>query len=178
MILLDLFTTIRGITSLQVSLAFLYVLLGIIVSRFGYRLVFFLEKELEVNSITRRFGVPVSVGEKEARFVRSCIVGIFVVVALAELNLAVLAVRSIIWTVAIYIVVFTLIALKDYVFNFVHSFGARKKFKVGKKLSIAGLKGKVRSVSRAAVTLRTDQGDILYVPYSYTSSALPTKKRR
>jgi len=127
-------------------------------------------EELELDKSLRKAGVRIALEEGIAHFVKylNLIYFIAVIWALAELGLSTVVLSIVFIGAIVLTIVAILLALKDFIPNAFAGYMIyrNKLFKVGDRIKLNGVEGKIEKVG-VAETIVKNGSDMIYVPNSF-----------
>lgn len=148
--------------------AIIIVLLGFIIGKLLGRLTAKILHEVELNRILRAAGLKITLEKTIGEIVSYIVYFVAVVTALYQFNIAPTIVYVIVISVGAILVISILIAIKDFIPNFICGIIIKKKnlLRPGEKIKIGRTEGKIKRISMVQVKLETKEGDIVYIPNS------------
>ena len=132
------------------------------------KLIFKLLKELELNKIMNKVGVMYDL-EKIVSSIVSYVIYLFtIVIFLDKLGIKSIVLYLFVGAILMLIILTFLVGLRDIIPNFVAWLILQKKgkVKVGRKIDVKNIYGTVEKIGYLETEIKTDNGDILYVPNS------------
>ena len=138
--------------------------LGILAKKLLQKLL----KEIELNKIMSRVGATMDLEKWISSIVSYIIYLVTVVFFLDQFNIVPIVVYILIGAVLMLIILTSLVGLKDIIPNFIGWLVIQKKSKIkeGRKIEIREICGTVEKVGFLETEIKTENGDILYVPNS------------
>jgi len=128
--------------------------------------------ELEIDRVLReQAGVRIPAEEFITRFSRYVVYFIAIIMALNQIGLTTTLLQIILVIVFAIIVIFIILAFKDFVPNVVAGFMIYRKnrFKEGDYIKVKDIEGKVVHVNLVETRIKTKGKDIVYIPNSMLS---------
>ncbi len=160
-------------------------LIGFIVGKILGRLIYKFLHSFEINeTFSKMAGTTLKLEEIAESFTTYFIYFITVVMILQQIGLASTILHMIAAAVMILIILSTFLGIKDFIPNLIAGFviHGKKKFKVGQKLKIKGMAGKIIEMTLLEIKIETKNGDIIFIPNSALSKTevtyVKTKKRK
>jgi small-conductance mechanosensitive channel len=151
------------------TIAALILLIGFLVARILGKFAQLIIKEVNVDTaIYSAFGLKVSIGETVSNLITWIAYFVCIVLALHQFSLDVIL-MNIVAVIVIIIILFSIIlAIRDFIPNFTAGLylRSRRKLKVGQRIRILGMEGKICSFNFMELQLETKKGDKLFLPNS------------
>ena len=147
--------------------------LGILVKKILTKVL----KEIELNKIMAKVGVRSNIEKWVSNIVSILIYVITIVYFLDQLGITSYVVWIILGAIFMLVILTFLVGLKDVIPNFVAWLLLQRKVKEGRRVSVREISGRVERVGFLETEIKTDNGDILYVPNSlFVKSKLWVRK--
>ena len=165
-------------TAIKLVAAITILLIGLILGRFFSKLVKKILKEVELNNIIKKeFKLDWPVEQFLVSFIRYLVYFVALVIALNQIGLAKIILYVILGGVLLFIVVFMILAIKDFIPNVVSGFliQHRKLLKKGDKIKVRDIEGKVVDITLTEVQIKSGD-EIIVVPNSVLSKEIIWKK--
>lgn len=152
-----LYTIVVGIVILLVGFA-----LGVLAKKLTSRLL----KEISLNKIMSKVGVTTNLEKWISLIISILIYLVTVVVFLDHLGITSIVLYIVLGAILMLVILTSLVGLKDVIPNFVGWLSIQKKGKIkdGRRINIREITGRVEKISYLETEIKTDNGDILYVP--------------
>lgn len=150
-------------------IAMLILLIGVIIGKFFGKISEKIVKELEVDKfLSKSTGKETHIAKIVGNLISYFIYFIFITIALNELGLVVTLLHIFIIALLVGIIIFLLFSARDLIPNFVAGLFIvkGKKLKVGDKIKLRGITGKVVSVGLIETTIKTKYEDEVVIPNS------------
>ena len=160
---------------LEVAAALAILLIGLVLGRFIGKFSLQAMKQLELNKHLQKTKIPaeeiISSLLKYLFYITSAIL------ALHQLGLATKVLYSIFLVLIVLLLVFIILAIKDFIPNIISGtlLLRRKNLKKGDYIRVGNMEGKILDISLAEVKLKTKEDDILLIPTSVFQKRI-TKK--
>lgn len=154
-----IYTIIAGIVILLLGFG-----LGILVKKIVFRVL----NEIELNKIMSKVGMRYDL-EKGVSLIISYVIYLFtIVIFLDQLGITSIVLYLAVGGILMLIILTFLVGLKDVIPNFVAWILLQRKDKIreGRKIEVREISGTVERVGFLETEIKTEQGDILYVPNS------------
>jgi len=161
-------------------IALIIILVGFIIGKLVARLIEKILHELELDNILSTAGFRMPIEHGIATFMAYLIYFIAIVMALNQVGLTTVALYIIVGGAVLLVIIATALGIKDFIPNLIAGFFIYRKnlFKVGQRLAVGKLEGKVKKISIVETELETKKGDMIYVPNSLLiKSAIVVKKK-
>ena len=161
--------------------AVIIVLIGLIVGKVLGKLTQKVLHELEVDRILKKTArIKFSFEKMIGRFVSYFIYFVAIIIALNQFGLTTTVLHMISAAVLIIIVISIVLGVKDFIPNFLAGIQVYRKgmVKEGDFIRVRGTEGEVASLDITEIKLKTEKGDILYIPNSILIKEDFTKLRR
>jgi len=165
-------------TAIKLVAAITILLIGLILGRFFSNLVKKILKEVELNNIIKKeFKLDWPVEQFLVSFIRYLVYFVALVIALNQIGLAKIILYVILGGVLLFIVVFMILAIKDFIPNVVSGFliQHRKLLKKGDKIKVKDIEGKVVDITLTEIQIKSGN-EIIVVPNSVLSKEIIRKK--
>jgi len=165
-------------TAIKLVAAITILLIGLILGRFFSKLVKKILKEVELNNIIKKeFKLDWPVEQFLVSFIRYLVYFVALVIALNQIGLAKIILYVILGGVLLFIVVFMILAIKDFIPNVVSGFliQHRKLLKKGDKIKVKDIEGKVVDITLTEIQIKSGN-EIIVVPNSVLSKEIIRKK--
>ena len=162
--------------------AILILLLGFILGRIVGKITQKVLHEIELNNIIKKAtGLKIALEEVISKLLTYFIYFIFIIWALNELGLTTTILTMISGAALIIIILSVLLAIKDFIPNAFAGFliHRRRQIKPGDSIKTDGLQGKITRISLVETEIKTQKGDIIYIPNSIlTKREIIVRKRK
>ena len=165
-------------TAIKLVAAITILLIGLILGRFFSNLVKKILKEVELNNIIKKeFKLDWPIEQFLVSFIRYLVYFVALVIALNQIGLAKIILYVILGGVLLFIVVFMILAIKDFIPNVVSGFliQHRKLLKKGDKIKVKDIEGKVVDITLTEIQIKSGN-EIIVVPNSVLSKEIIWKK--
>lgn len=166
---------------IHLVVAAVILLVGFIIGKLLGKLVQRLLHEAEVDNILKKAGVRISLEVVIGTFTSYFIYFVTVIMALNQIGLTTSILQIISAGVIILIILFTILALKDFIPNMIAGLIIYQKeiVKIGDRIKIHNLEGKVSKISLIETEIITTRKDMIHIPNSnLLKSELAVKKRK
>jgi len=149
-------------------IATVILLIGFIIGRIAGRLIQRVLHEIELNKILGKAGIKLSLEEILSSLATYFIYFITVIWALDSLGLTTTILTMISAAFLILFVISVLLGVKDFFPNIISGFFIYRKeiIRPGDKLKVDNLAGTVKKISLTETEVKTNKGDIIYIPNS------------
>ena len=167
-----LYLIITGVVILLVGLG-----LGILVKKLIYKLL----SEIELNKIMNRVGITYNLEKWISSSISYIIYLATIIITLDHFSVGSIVLYIILGAILMLVVLTFLVGLKDIVPNFIGWIYLQKKKSVreGHKIDIREIEGEVEKVGFLETEIKTEKGDILYIPNSlFLKSKFKLKKHK
>lgn len=153
------YTIIAGIVILLLGFG-----LGVLIKKVIFRIL----KEIELNHIMSKVGMRYDLEKWISSIVSYVIYLVTIVIFLDQLGIRSIVLYLVFGGILMLIILTFLVGLKDVIPNFVAWILLQRKGKVreGRKIEVREISGTVERVGFLETEIKTDNGDILYVPNS------------
>ena len=167
-------------TTISLIAAIVILIIGLILGRFLGNLTRKILHELEIGRILKeqtRIRIPVE--QFTASLVRYIIYFIAIIFALNQLGLRTAILNIILIVILIALLIFMILAVKDFIPNFVAGLTLYQKrnIKPGEKILVNNIEGEILNISLLETKVRTRNGDIVYIPNSILTKHVLIKKK-
>jgi len=163
----------------KIVVAAILLLVGIIIARLAERFIHYMLRHMELNRALRKVGMPFALEESVSLFVKYALYFVAFVVTLNQMGLAsqALAIASV--AVILVVIVSVFLGLKDFIPNYwAGIFLYRKQvYKIGDWIEVNGIEGQVTRFGVLDTTIKTRQGDVIYLPSSLLMHSQIQRKR-
>ena len=166
--------------TLNLIAAIVILLVGLVVGRFLGNLTKKLLHELELDRLLKeqtRFKIPLE--QFLGSLVKFIVYFVAIIFALDQLGLQTAILNVILAIILISLVVFMILAIKDFIPNLVAGLILHQKrnIKAGEKIEVNNIEGEVINVTLVETKLRTKSGDMVYIPNSVLTKNVVIKKK-
>jgi small-conductance mechanosensitive channel len=147
-------------------------LIGFILGKILGRLIYKFMHSFEVNeTFSRLTGTTLKIEEIAETFTTYFIYFVTIVIVLQQIGLVSTILHMIAEGIIILIVLSTFLGIKDFIPNAISGFfmHSNKKFKVGQKIKVKGMQGKIIEINLLETKIETRNGDIIFIPNSVLS---------
>lgn len=167
-------TTLFGVAEtarsyiLEIAVGIVILLIGLGIGILAKKLLFRLLQEISLNKIMSKVGITTNL-EKGISNIVSYVIYLFTIILfLDHFNIRSIILYLVAGAVLMLIILTFLIGLKDIIPNFIGWLALQKKGKIkeGYKVNIREIGGIVEKVGYLETEIKTESGDILYVPNS------------
>jgi small conductance mechanosensitive channel len=150
---------IEGVAILLIGFA-----IGLLAKKVLYRVL----KEIEINKIMSKVGISSKLDKGISSIVSYVIYLITVVLFLNRLGIRSIVLYIVVGAILMLIILTFLVGLKDIIPNFMAwiILQRKKNIRVGTRIEVKNINGHVEKIGYLETEIKTDQGDILYVPNS------------
>ena len=159
--------------------AVVILLIGFIIGRIIGKVVYKFLHEVELNNVLKKAGLKISLETSVSNLAKYFIYFISVIWALNEIGLTTTILNMISAAALILIIVSILLGIKDFIPNLIAGFVIHHKslIKIGDKIKIDHLEGKIVDINLVETQIKTKKGDIIHIPNStITKKELIIKK--
>lgn len=156
-------------------IAFITLLIFLIVGKFLGVLVARTLYEIGVDELTESIGIKFFFSKAAGTLVSFVFYIWGTIVALSQLGLTTIITAILFIIIALLVFFSTLLGTKDLVLNFFAGIGLRKGYLKQDYLSVGKTRGKIISVGRTRLKIRTQENEVLMVPFMALASR--TKQR-
>lgn len=165
----------------KIMTAFVLILVGLIVGRFGAKLTQRLLHHWHLNETAKAaYNIKVSVEELAALFIRYFIYLVFIILALNTLGLTVFIVELLAFAFMIVLLISGFLSLKDFVPNFLAGLKLQRDdfMKETDTIKFNSIEGRVQSINLTDTVIRTKKGDLMAIPNSHLQRQKITRLKR
>lgn len=144
-------------------------LIGFILGKILGRLLFKFLHSFEVNeTFSKLTGTTLKIEEIAETFTTYFIYFVTIVIVLQQIGLVSTILHMIAAGIIILIVLSTFLGIKDFIPNAIAGFfmHSNKKFKVGQKIKVKGMQGRITEITLLETKIETKNGDIIFIPNS------------
>ena len=161
------------------AVALVILLIGLILGRVLGRFLKKFLHEIELDKLAKKAGVKFSLESVLSQILTYIIYFFTVIWALNELGLTTTILNMVSAAALVLIIISFLIAIKDFLPNMIAGFFIYQKgiIKVGDKIKIDKLEGKVSKISLVETEITTKKGDTIFVPNSSITKREFVRKR-
>jgi len=156
-------------TVINIITAFLITILGLIIGNIFSNILKRFLKGLEINRIFKeQIKREVKIEEYFAYFIKYFIYLITIIIALDQMGLPTKVLKIIFILIGIAIIVFTILAFKDWVPNIIAGLYIYKnnKVKIGDIIKVKGVKGKIIEMNLVETKIETNNNELIFIPNS------------
>jgi small-conductance mechanosensitive channel len=150
-------------------LALIIILIGLILGKLVHKILNKVLRKLELNKlISKTTGLNSTMEESISVFVEYFIYFITFIIALDQLNITTTILNFISGAVIAFILISSLIAIKDFFPNFIAGIYIINKsgIKVGDFIGLNSIKGKIKEITLIETRVETKEKEIVYIPNS------------
>lgn len=154
---------------LNIVLALIVFLLGLIGSKLAKRVLLNILQEIEINAILKKTtGIKINVAGYITDFVGYFIIFLAVAFGIELLGWGSIVLYILLSTVMLIIIVSLALGLKDFVPNIISGLVLHRKFsiKIGDYIKVKNVEGEVVQFNLLEVRIRTEKGDEIVIPNS------------
>ena len=167
----------------KMVVAVIILLIGLVVGKIIGKIVKRLLHSIEFNQVVKRAtGIKISLEEGISVFVTYFIYFLFIIMALNHLGLTTVVLHMISGAILIIIIISILLSIKDFMPNmFSGLFIHRKRFiNKGDVIRVENTEGEVVHINLVETKIKTDKGDIVYLPNSFLTKnkVIKVKKKK
>ena len=158
-----------------VAILFMGFALGI----FAKKLVFRFLQEIEFNDIMRKFGLQYDLEKWISSVISYVIYGVSIVLFLEQLKIKSTVLYIVVGAILMLLILTFIVGLKDVIPNFVAWIVLQRRGTIyeGKTIEVREIYGVVERVGYLETEIKTEKGDILYVPNAlFLKSKFAVKK--
>ena len=136
--------------------------LGILAQKLVYRLL----REIELNKLLGKVGITQNIDKWVSNIISWVIYLVFIVVFLNHLGITSIVLYLVLGAVLMLIILTFLVGLKDVIPNLIGWIYILRKgqIKEGRRVEVKEISGRVEKIGYLEAEIKTDSGDILYVP--------------
>jgi small-conductance mechanosensitive channel len=149
--------------------AIVLLLIGFILGKIIGRLIYKFLHSFEINEAFHKMtGVTLKIEEIAETFTTYFIYFVTVVIVLQQIGLVSTILHLIAAGIIILIILSTFLGIKDFIPNAVAGFFiySRKELKVGQKIKVKGMQGKITEITLLETKIETKEGDVIFIPNS------------
>lgn len=155
---------------LKLGVAIVVILLGILIARILGRLVQKILHEMHIDKRLKKEGYGFKIEAKARKLVNYIVYLFSIIYALDQLGLTKGALWFLSSIVFIIIVVFAYISMREVFKEFRAGINIHKNIQVGNIIKMGNVEGRVVKVSRTTVQIKTNDNELVFVPYTYMKS--------
>lgn len=150
----------------KIIVAAAIVLIGFIIGRIIWKISHMFLHEIELDKLLKKIGLRTSFENLISNLARYIVYLIFMILALNELGITSTFFNVIIFAIAVFIAISLILAIKDFIPNFISGLMilSRSKPKKGDRVKGENLKGTVVDIGIIDIKVKTAKGDILHIP--------------
>lgn len=150
----------------MIASAVIVLLIGFIIGKVVGKLIQRGLHEVELNRILKKAGISFGLEEFVGRLIEYLIYFIAIVVALDQLGVTAIVLYIVIAAILVVVAIAFLLSIKDFIPNFIAGIrlGYNKFFKIGDKITIGSVSGRVKEIGLLETKLVSKSGDIIHVP--------------
>ncbi len=143
-------------------------IVGFAVGILAKRLVYKILKEIELNQVMKKIGIIYDIESILSYITMYLIYLITIIISLNQIGITSIVLYLVLSGVLMLLVLTFLVGLKDVIPNFIGCLYLHKNVNVreGRKIDIKEISGVVERIGYLETEIRTDNGDLLYVPNS------------
>jgi small conductance mechanosensitive channel len=166
--------------TLKLIAAVVILLIGLVIGRFLGNLTKKILHELELDKLLKeqtRFKIPLE--QFLGSVVKFVVYLLFIILALNQLGLETAILNIILTIILVVLVAFMILAVKDFIPNFVAGIILHQKrnIKAGERIEVNDIEGEVINVTLIETKIRTKSGEIVYIPNSVLTKNVVIKKK-
>ena len=151
----------------NIVVAVVILLVGVIVAKILERLVHRILHELELDKWLRIGGFEFPLEHTAASTIRYLFYFLAVVIALNQVGLTATVLNLVAAATLVLVIAAILLGLKDFIPNFIAGITIHKRgIKEGDVIRVRNVHGDVQAISLLDTKIKTDSGDILFIPNS------------
>ncbi len=153
---------------LNLATAILILVLGLIFGSVGKKIVKRLLEEFEIGKILKKEGVKLNVVDFFAESFKYVIYFIAIIWALTEIGLSTIVFQIILGLILTMLVVFLVLAFKDFIPNVTAGLFMQQKglIKKGYIIKMDSIEGKVIAITLTETKIKTEKGELILIPNS------------
>ncbi len=166
---------------LKLVTAAIILLIGMIVGRIAGRMMLKFLRKIEFDKTIRRAtSYTGSLAKMLSDMLSYLIYFVAILMFLESLGLTPLVLNFIFVIVLVIIGISMLLAIKDFIPNFVAGYTIRRNglFKVGSRIKVGEVQGKIAKMSLLDTHVKTSKDDLMVIPNSYFIRNVVVKKKR
>ncbi|MBW2982099.1 mechanosensitive ion channel family protein [Candidatus Woesearchaeota archaeon] len=154
-------------------------LIGFIIGRTVEKILQKILHEVELNKNIKKAGIKFPIENIISSFTKYFIYFIAVIWALTELGLTTTVLNMISAVILVLILISLVLAIKDFIPNIIAGFFIHRKrmFKQGDNITVKDLKGIIQKITLTETEIKTEKGDIIYIPNSIIKKEVVIKKK-
>jgi len=162
-------------TFINIVAAIAILLIGLVLGRFIGKLIQKILNSLEIDKLLK---IPLE--EFIGSVIKYGIYVIAIIFALDQIGIAKIVVYLILIIMLIILIGYIIFSFKSFVSNFISGFILHKRgnIKVGDKIKVKNIEGKIIELNLSETKLRTKNNDILIVPNSIIQKNILLKKKK
>ena len=163
----------------QLIIAIIIVLAGFVIGRIVSRLLNTILHAVEVDRSLKKVGLKFSLEATISLLAAYIIYVAAAIIALDSLNLTSTIVWIIVVIVAVFIIIASILGIRDFIPNFFAGLYLFKQgtVQVGDKVRVAGVEGKIIRISIIETEIETKHKDHMIVPNSLLTKTIVVKKK-
>lgn len=152
----------------NIVVAVVILLVGLIIAKILERLTYKALHELELDKWLRKGGFTFPLEHTIAHVIRYAIYIVTIVFALNQLNLTATVLNLVAIAILVLVIVAVLLGIKDFIPNYLSGLSIHKRghIKEGDHIRVNHMQGEVQQINLLDTRIKTDTGDVLFVPNS------------
>lgn len=153
-------------TGKQILAGIVILLLGFALGMFAKKLILRFLQEIEFNDIMRKLGISYNVEQGVASLISYVIYGLTIIYFLRSLGITSIVLYIVFGAILMLLILTFLVGLKDVIPNFFAWIILQRRGTIyeGKTIEVREISGTVEHVGYLETEIKTEKGDILYVP--------------
>ena len=166
----DILSSLNLITpniAIRLITAIVIIIIGFIIGRIVHKLIKKVLHELEVNRILReKANIKIKIEEIIASTIKYIIYFIAIIWALNQIGLTTTVLHTILAIILILLVVFIILAVKDFIPNIMAWFviNQKKRFQEGDKIKVKDIQRTIIKIDLLETKIRTKKHEIVFIP--------------
>lgn len=174
----DFFRSILSTVATKLIVAVLILLIGVIIAKITERFILKILHEFELNKLLKKSRLRIAGEELIATIVKYFMYFVTVIIALNQIGLTTFVLNLVAGAFIVLILAMILLGIKDFIPNFIAGFGLYRKgfIKVGDKIAVNKLSGRITHMSLTETRIKTKSGDLINIPNSVLVMSVVKKK--
>ena len=168
-------------TMLKIVTAIIILLIGFVIGRIVGKIVLKLLKEVGFNkNVSKALGHKTYLADTISNWISYLLYFITVVIALEYIGLAPFFLNVILTIIVLVIGISVLLAVKDFLPNFIAGYSLRKKkvFKIGSRVQVGDVTGKIVKMGLIDTHVETRKKDLMVLPNTYFLKNMVLKQHK
>ena len=145
------------------------ILIGMVIGKVVYNLIRKTIKEFELARMLKRIDIKFNPERFLPSLSKYIVYSLAVIIALSTIGITRIVIRIAVIIFMVFIVIYILISIRDFMPNIYYGFKLKRKYKIGKRVRYKNIEGNVIGASLIELRIKTKK-EVIHIPYKILRS--------